>query len=71
MINLEQIKKEKCQSPPPFSRRSAPAPYFHPLFLLFQSTPFLKGEGGGVVGDPNYVGVYFPFSGLFIGEGRA
>ena len=76
MINLEKVKYKKCQpsTPPPpatpspqtytFLRRSAPAPYFHPLFLIFQIplsgrgnqklfTPALKrgrGEGG-----PNYV----------------
>ena len=48
MINLEKIKQEKCQPPPPL-RRATPAPYFHIL-----PPPFLKGvEGGG--GGPNYV----------------
>ena len=76
MINLEKVKYKKCQpsTPPPpppppspqtytFLRRSAPAPYFHPLFLISQIplsgrgnqklfTPALKrGRGGG----PNYV----------------
>ena len=37
MINIEKIKLEKIQ--PPFLRRPAPAPYFHSLFLIFQSLP--------------------------------
>ena len=56
-------------------RTSAPAPYFHSIFLIFQNSPPLwrwlkfspppfKKRG------PNYVGVYFPFSSLFIGERR-
>ena len=36
MINLEKIKSA---SPPTFLRRPAPAPYFHPLFLIFRSPP--------------------------------
>ena len=39
MINLEKIKWEKCQSP--LLRIPAPAPYFHPLFLIFQISPLL------------------------------
>ena len=48
------------QRPPPILRRPAPAPYFHPLFLIFQippspeeaikiyfPLPFFKGAGGG------------------------
>ena len=56
MINLEKIKSEKCQ--PTLLSRSAPAPYLHPLFLIFHKPPQsllpspLKGgpkygEGGG------------------------
>ena len=41
MINLEKIKQEKCR--PSLLRRPAPAPYFHPLFLIFQIPP--SGEG--------------------------
>ena len=37
MINLERIKLEKFQ--PPLLRRSAPAPFFHPLFSNFQISP--------------------------------
>ena len=37
MINLERIKFEKFQ--PPLLRRSAPAPFFHPLFSNFQISP--------------------------------
>ena len=45
----------------PLLRGPAPAPYFHPLFLIFQNSPFsgnqnllppFKKEGGG--GVPNY-----------------
>ena len=52
MINLEKSKYEKCQSPtslpahthtPTLLRESASAPYFHPLFLIFQIPP----SGGG------------------------
>ena len=53
MIKLEKIKYQKCQPPPPppsphththtFLRGPAPAPYFHPLFLIFQIPP----SGGG------------------------
>ena len=76
MINLEKIKYEKCQllppPPPPQThththtllRELAPAPYFHPLFLIFQIPP--SGEGNqqnllppalkkGRVGGLNYV----------------
>ena len=60
MINLERIKQKKCQ--PPLLRRPDPAPYFHPLFLIFEIHP-LRGEvikihfppikrGGGV---PSYL----------------
>ena len=68
MINLEKMKKEKCQSPSPFLSRPTPAPYFHPLFLIFKfhpplgevikiypPTPPLKRGGWG---DPNYVYYY-------------
>ena len=48
MINLEKIKKEKCQ--PPFLRRPAPALYFHPFFLIFQ-IPHPPGE---------VIKIYFP-----------
>ena len=37
MINLERNKLEKFQ--PPLLRRSAPAPFFHPLFSNFQISP--------------------------------
>ena len=51
MINLEKIKYKKCQpsTPPPspqtytLLRGPAPAPYFHPLFLIFQIS--LSGKG--------------------------
>ena len=53
MINLDKIKYEKCH--PPLLRRPAPAPYFHPLFKIFQippppsprgnNSPFKKGGG--------------------------
>ena len=36
MINFEEIKQETCQ--PPLLRRPNPAPYFHPIFLIFQIT---------------------------------
>ena len=36
MINLEKIKWEKCH-PPPLLRRPAPAPFFHLLFLTWNS----------------------------------
>ena len=39
MINLEEIKQEKCQPPSPLLKRPAPAPFFHPLFKVFQSSP--------------------------------
>ena len=39
MINFEKIKQEKCQTPSPLLKRPAPAPYFHPLFKVFQSSP--------------------------------
>ena len=42
MINLEKIKKEKCQ--PPLLRGPAPAPYFHPFSLIFQ-IPLFSGGG--------------------------
>ena len=41
MINLAKIKYEKCQ--PPLFRKPAPAPYFHPLFLIFRF-PHLQME---------------------------
>ena len=37
MINLERNKLEKFQ--PPLLRRSAPAPFFNPLFSNFQISP--------------------------------
>ena len=78
MINLEKIKYKKCQpsnppappSPSPQTytilRGPAPAPYFHPLFLIFQIplsgrgnqnlfTPALKSGGRGEGRGPNYV----------------
>ena len=47
MINLEKIKFGKVPAPPhllrtpppPFLRKPAPAPYFQPLFLIFQILP--------------------------------
>ena len=60
MINLEKIKYEKCH--PPLLRRPAPAPYFHPLFKIFQipppsprgnNSPFKKGGGGSNYGTMN------------------
>ena len=36
MINLERNKLEKFQ--PPLLRRSAPAPFFHPLFSNFPTS---------------------------------
>ena len=47
MINLEKIKYGKVPAPPhllrtpppPFLRKPAPAPYFQPLFLIFQILP--------------------------------
>ena len=42
MVNIEKIKLEKIQ--PILLRRPAPAPYFHPLFLIFQSPPAPSGE---------------------------
>ena len=38
MINLEKIKQEKCQLPSPLLKRPAPAPYFHSLFKVFESS---------------------------------
>ena len=37
MISFEIFKQEKCQ--PPLLRRPAPAPYSHPLFEFFRTTP--------------------------------
>ena len=48
IINLEKIKKERCEYSP--LTRPAPAPYVQSHFLIFQ-IPFKKdggGEGGGV-----------------------
>ena len=41
MINLEKNKQEKCQPPPPppFKKTKDPAPFFYPLFLIFQIPP--------------------------------
>ena len=39
MINLEKIKSEKCQSHPSLLKIPAPAPYFHPLILIFYIPP--------------------------------
>ena len=50
IINLEKIKKERCQYSP--LTRPAPAPYDQSHFLIFQ-IPFKKDGGGG--GSPNYV----------------
>ena len=53
IINLEKIKKERCEYSP--LTRPAPAPYVQSHFLIFQ-IPFKKdggGEAGG--GGPNYV----------------
>ena len=62
MINLEKLNRKSAS--PPFLRRTAPAPYFQPLFLIFRlpppgvvieiySTSFKKkGEGAG---GPNYL----------------
>ena len=63
MINLEKLKYETCQSPPPSThthlRGPATAPYFHLFFLIFQVPPscggsqnllhpcFENGGGGG------------------------
>ena len=55
MINLEKITYEKCQRLPPpllqthththtLLREPAPAPYFHPLFLIFQIPPSRRGN---------------------------
>ena len=43
MINLEKIKLEKCQPPPPSPplRRPATAPYFHPFFNFSDSSQYL------------------------------
>ena len=65
---MKKLNRESA-SPLPI-RRSASAPYFHLLFKIFHSPPrpgevIKNGEG-----DPNYVAVYFPFSSLFIGDGR-
>ena len=39
MINLKQLNRKSVTPPPPL-RRPAPAPYFHPLPLIFQiATP--------------------------------
>ena len=47
---MEKLNKKSVSPPPPsVLRRPAPAPYFHPLFLVFQ-TPF-SGE---------VVKIYFP-----------
>ena len=51
IINLEKIKKERCQYSP--LTRPAPAPYDQSHFLIFQ-IPFKK-DGGGGGGSPNYV----------------
>ena len=42
MINLEKTKYEKYP-PPLFLRRTAPALYFYPFFLLF----LIRPSGGG------------------------
>ena len=42
MINLEKIGK--VSAPPPLSRGPAPAPHFHPFFLIFQIPPAPPGE---------------------------
>ena len=45
MINLEQIKKEKCQSPPLFKKICPCTILPSPLFT-FSEYPLLKGGGG-------------------------
>ena len=52
IINLEKIKKERCQYSP--LTRPAPAPYDQSHFLIFQ-IPFKKDGGGGGGGSPNYL----------------
>ena len=66
MISFEIFKQEKCQ--PPLLRRPAPAPYSHPLFEFFRTTPHPPAPsrevtkiyspplkmGGGRCGGPNY-----------------
>ena len=55
MINLEKIKSEKSQPPPPF-KKTCPYTILPPPFLKFSSYPvpgdiikiyFFKGGGGG------------------------
>ena len=40
MINLEKVNRKSASSPP-FKKTCAPAPYFHPPFLIFQIPPSL------------------------------
>ena len=60
MINLENIKSEKCQPPPPptpYFKKTCPCTILPPPFLIFQIPPLLgyskftspsfKKEGGG------------------------
>ena len=66
MINLKKnfIGKVPAPPPSPLLGRPVPAPYFHPLYLSFQ-TPFPPGEvikiyslpfkkGGGVQTTPSH-----------------
>ena len=51
MINLQKLNR-KSASPPPLSRRPAPAPYSPPLgeIIKIYFLPFKKKMGGRVVG---------------------
>ena len=46
MMNPEKLKKKSASAP--LLRRPAPAPspYFHPMFLIFQTPAQFKKKGG-------------------------